>query len=63
MGLWSVSLAGVVAELACGLFMGLLSFNRVPVWPGDNEMGLQGASVSPSTAEGGSEELGLLSGW
>lgn len=64
MSLWSVSLPGVVAELACGLFMGQLSFNRVPVWTGDNEMGLQGASVSLlPPAEGGSEDLGLLSGW
>lgn len=46
-GLWSVSLPGAVAELACGLFMGQLSFSGVPVWPWDNEMGLQGASDSP----------------
>lgn len=52
-------------RISVGLFMGPLSFNRVPVWPRDNEMGLQGASISPRdpTAEGGSDELGLLSGW
>lgn len=52
-------------RISVGLFMGPLSVNRVPVWPRDNEMGLQGASISPRdpTAEGGSDELGLLSGW